>query len=137
MLHIIMGCLGVAILALIALAFFGVCMIVWNIYIRHQNVYEEDSEEETEHEIEIYKNGLSRAAFLMSVSLFKLWKDSGESVIVGTLPDIQKEVAENLAAILSSEKEDEKWGNMYVEYIKATNASENTSDDNLFDSEYN
>lgn len=132
MLHTIMGCLAVAILALIGLAFFGVCLIVWNIYLRNQEVYEEeDNQEAIEHDVEMYKNGLGRAAYLMHVSLYKMWKDNGESVIVGTFLDIQKELSTNMGLILSNEKEDVKWEKMYGDYIETVKKSM----DNSFDSE--
>lgn len=82
--------------------------------------YDEDQEEEM---MEQFKHGLNRGLILGQIALYKMWIESGETVLVGSYENIKNEMYENFRKFFNSEEDMRTWNEKFDSYVEQTKDS--------------
>lgn len=82
--------------------------------------YDEDQEEEM---MEQFKHGLNRGLILGQIALYKMWIESGETVLIGSYENIKNEMYENFRKFFNSEEDMRTWNEKFDSYVEQTKDS--------------
>ena len=123
--------IGLALLGFISLLFAAIALLVWKMFNSFQNPNDQINDDDIEEfEMDAYNRGLNQGVSLIHVSLYKIWSENNESVIVGSFPDIREQIKENINAMLSNPDELKKWDEKVVAFNK-TQMKDDTDDTDI------
>lgn len=112
---------SIMLLGIMALIFLYVFIKAIGVLNRYESEnYDEDQEEEM---MEQFKHGVNRGLILGQIALYKMWIESGETVLVGSYENIKNEMYENFRKFFNSEEDMRTWNEKFDSYVEQTKDS--------------
>jgi hypothetical protein len=121
---IITGMLLVGLISLIFLYVFVKIIIPQStLYGLGNDLSEEEILDSTKEEYKVdvpsFRSGLNQGFFIFQMGLYKLWIESGESMLIGTFDNIQTEIDQKIMQLLSDQAQMKEWNDKFIKYIEA------------------
>ena len=104
--------MGIAVFSLIALIF---CMLFMKLYLM-MSKFENDEDEEDDLDMTSFNTGLNKGIGIAWMGLYKMWSESGETMLIGTYDNFKIQMNENLKVFFSNAEAFKEWTEKFNKY---------------------